>query len=113
LIDTAGKVNITCADSLNKISFETDCCSGLTKEKIDELTSIAGIDIVEKELKRRFIVTCDRIDMLLERYKNTEWETRRANLKNLSEAEELLNQLEGILAPSIENNLIDKIQKML
>lgn len=114
LVDTTGRIKITCTNKIDKISFETDSCVGLTNQKVEELIRIGGLDIIEKEIKRRFILTCDRIDSLLQSVEcPDEWKLQRKSISDLQQAEDFLNNLENYLSPIIENKLIEKIQALM
>jgi hypothetical protein len=109
LVDAAGTVEITC----NEIEFKASLSSGLTQQVVDELIKTGQANVREKELKRRFILTLNRIDTILNQLSCHDYDQRRQGLQNWQEADLLLAELEEKFLPVFETKLIEKIQKYL
>ena len=115
LIDTNGLFQVSCQGGKSGTKVELSVTSGLTQGIVERLIDAGQTNIIEKEVKRKFLQICDRIDTVLNVLNNSDeevqiYKVKRNELTELTAAENLLYEIEQNFSVNIENAILQTIQ---
>lgn len=115
LIDTNGLLQVSCQGGKSGTKVELSVTSGLTQGIVERLIDAGQTNIIEKEVKRKFLQICDRIDTVLNVLNNSDeevqiYKVKRNELTELTAAENLLYEIEQNFSVNIENAILQTIQ---
>lgn len=118
ILDVNGMLSISCKDLGSNVEreFSFNSGDGLTKNMIDRMINKGRENVVEKENWRRFYRLCDEIDITLRGLQDhdvTRLTERRGRIKTVSEAEELMGEIEARFGGVIAARLCESVEKLL